>query len=247
MIPFPSNRARPQPDFSVGFGRYSFTQDQMVKLKQFVGEPMSQVTAYFSATTRMFFPFLTCEVRCGVAALDIADRQNSHSGTVAVRAIVELYKSVKREEELHREILAFSISHDNESVRIYGHYPVIEGSKITFYRHPIRSFSFVEMDGGERWTTYRFTKNVYDHHAPKMLKLICSAIDDLQDNIDFDLSQAATFSQSRPQSSQQSIASSIQDDNSKVSFVASQNVTPSTSVTQTEPAFKRPRHKQAGG
>jgi hypothetical protein len=66
----------------------------------------------------MWFPFLMCEVKCGAEALDIADRQNAHSATLAVRGVVELYRAVKQEKELHREILAFSISHDNITVRI---------------------------------------------------------------------------------------------------------------------------------
>jgi len=49
--------------------------------------------------------FLTCEVKCGAAALDVADRQNLHSMTVALRGVVELYKAGKREKELHWEIL----------------------------------------------------------------------------------------------------------------------------------------------
>ena len=141
-------------------------------------------------------------MKCGAAALDIADRQNAHSMTVAVRALVELFRSVKREKELDREILAFSISHDHRSVRIYGHYPVIEGDKTTFYRHPIRTFDFTEQEGKEKWTTYKFTKNVYDDHSVKLHKMICSAIDDLPADINFDLSQSASFSQSTPQSSQ---------------------------------------------
>lgn len=56
----------------------------------------------------MYFPFLTCEVKCGAAALDIADRQNAHSMILAVRGVVELFRLVKREKEPHREILAFS-------------------------------------------------------------------------------------------------------------------------------------------
>ena len=67
--------------------------------------------------------------------------------TLAVRSIVELYKAVKREKKLHREILAFSISHDHRTVRIYGHYAIIAGDKTTFYRHPIREFSFRGQDG----------------------------------------------------------------------------------------------------
>jgi hypothetical protein len=49
----------------------------------------------------MYFPFLTCEVKCGAAALDVADQQNAHSMTIAVRGIVELFRLVKREKELY--------------------------------------------------------------------------------------------------------------------------------------------------
>jgi len=123
---------RPQPDYSVGFGRSAFTDDQLEKLKPFVGEVTDTFTSYFMATWQMYFPFLTCEVKCGAAALDVADRQNAHSMTLAVRGIVELFRLVKREKELHREILAFSTSHDHRTVRIYGHYPIINGDKTTF-------------------------------------------------------------------------------------------------------------------
>jgi hypothetical protein len=81
---------------------------------------------------------------------------------MAVRGVVELFRLVKREKELHREILAFLVSHNDRTVRIYGHYPMINGKKTTFYRHPIREFSFMELDGKEKWTVYEFTKNVYD-------------------------------------------------------------------------------------
>jgi hypothetical protein len=118
--------------------------------------------SYFMATYYMYLPFLTCEVKCGAAALDIADRQNTHSMTLAVRGIVELFRLVKCEQDLHREILAFSISHDYRAVRIYGHYAEINGREQKYYRHPIREFSFTELDGKEKWTAYKFTKNVYD-------------------------------------------------------------------------------------
>jgi hypothetical protein len=102
------------------------------------------------ATWQMYFPFLTCEVKCGAAALDVTDRQNAHSMTLAVRGVVELFRLVKRENKLYREILAFSISHDHRTVRIYGHYPIIDGKKTTFYRHPIHEFSFTALDSKEK-------------------------------------------------------------------------------------------------
>ena len=122
-------------------------------------------------------------------ALDVADRQNAHSMTLAVRAIVELFRLIKREKELNREILAFSISHDHESVRIYGHYPVVEATKTTFYRHPIRKFNFTELEGRDKWTTYKFTKSIYHTWMPTHFTRLCSVVDALPANLSFELSQ----------------------------------------------------------
>ena len=113
--------SRPQPDYSIGFERSAFTDSQLEKLKTFVGEPPDAFTSYFMGTWQIYFPFLTFEVKCGTAGLNIADLQNAHSMMLAVRGVVELFRLVKREKELHQEILAFSISHDHQTVRIYGH------------------------------------------------------------------------------------------------------------------------------
>jgi hypothetical protein len=69
---------------------------------------------------------------------------------IAISAVVELFRYVKREKELDREILAFSISHDHESVRIYDHYSLVDDEKTTFYRHSIRKFDFTEQDKREK-------------------------------------------------------------------------------------------------
>jgi len=176
---------RPQPDYAVGFKRTAFTENQLSKIKPILGDIMDE--SFFMATYYMYFPFLTCEVKCGAAALDVADRQNAHSMTLAVRAIVELFRLVKREQELYRQILAFSISHDHRSVRIYGHYPVIKGKDTTFYRHPICTFDFTELEGKEKWSAYKFTKNVYDIWMPKHLDRIRSAIDELPPDFHFEV------------------------------------------------------------
>jgi hypothetical protein len=139
----------------------------------------------------MYFPFLACEIKCGAAALDVADWQNAHSMTLAVRAVVELFRLVKREKEIYWEILAFSVSHDHRLVRIYGHYAVIDGIKTTFYRYPIRTFDFTELDGKEKWTAHSFTKNVYNTWMPTYLKRLRSAIDDLPPELDFDVAPLA--------------------------------------------------------
>ncbi|KAF6804173.1 hypothetical protein CSOJ01_10371 [Colletotrichum sojae] len=182
---------RPQPDYSVGFRREAFTDDQLKKLEPFVGNFIAGDQSLFMATYLMHFPFLTCEVKCGTAALDIADRQNAHSGTLAVRAVVELFRLVKREQEINREILAFSISHDHLCARIYGHYPELRGKDTKYFRHPIRKFDFTELEGRDKWTAYCFTKNVYTHWMPTHFKRICSAIDQLPSKLDFDVPSLA--------------------------------------------------------
>ena len=197
----------------------------------------------------MYFPFLTCEVKCGAAALDVADRQNAHSMTIAVRGIVELFKLGKREKELHREILAFSISHDHRTVRIYGHYPIINGKKTTFYRRPIHEFSFTALDGKEKWTAYKFTRNVYDLWMPTHLKRICSVIDNLPPNIDFEvgesgLSQGLENYQLSGYPSQD--AESLPEEaGSQASRISSREVAPHTSVSERVEArvSKKPRKR----
>ena len=168
-------------------GRSAFTNSRLEKLTPFVGEMTDTFTSYFMATWKMYLPFLTCEVKCGAAALDVADRQNAHSMTLAVKGVVELFRLVKREKELHREILAFSISHDHSSVRIYSHYPLIDGNK-TSYRHPIHKFDFTVLEGKEKWTAYKFTKKVYDIWMLTHLKRIRSVINDLAPDLDFEVS-----------------------------------------------------------
>lgn len=244
----PLTKPRPQPDYSVGFRREAFTNVQLQKLQPFVGELTEN--SFFMATYYMYFPFFSSEVECGAAALDVADRQNAHSMTLAVRGVVELFTLVKREKELHREILAFSISHDHRSVRIYGHYPVIEGDKTIFYRHPIRDFSFTELDGREKWTAYKFTKNVYDTWMPAHFKRFCVAIDDIPPNIHFELSDEPDL-QFSPSSG---LSQSLQIHHLSESMVAaddgfrlldSQELTPDTSITQTSEQvnFKKPKKK----
>lgn len=167
--------SQPQPSYSVGFDRETFTDDQLKKLALFISDfTRSTHLSYFLGTFNMYFPFLACETKCGAVNMDISDRQNAHSMSLAVRAVTELFRCVERENEVHREILAFSVSHDNSSVRIYGHYPVIDGEDTRYYRRLIRAF-FLD-DGIEKWTAYRFIKNLYEIWMPEHLNRICSAI-----------------------------------------------------------------------
>ena len=117
--------------------------------------------------------------KCGEKGLNQADRQNVRSASTAVNAILQLYRSVSWVEKLHRKILVFSVSHDDEWVKIYGHYALIEQDTATFHRHPIHRFSFAAYDGKDRWTAYSFIRKVYDYFAPIILKAIRDAVSQL--------------------------------------------------------------------
>jgi hypothetical protein len=64
---------------------------------------------------------------------------------------------------------------------------VIKGKDTAFYRHPIRTFDFTELEGKEKWSAYKFTRNVYDIWMPKHLDRIRSVIDELPSEFDFEV------------------------------------------------------------
>lgn len=170
---------RPQPDYAVGFQQAAFTPEQQGKLKPWIGDPLACDQSHFMATYMMLFPFLTCEVKSSAASLDAADHQNGLSMTIAVRGVVQLFRAVGREAELHREILGFSVSHDACSVRLYGHFAEIDGQSTRCYRETIRNFYFTEQEGKERGTSYRIITNIYATWVPMHLDRIRSAVDQL--------------------------------------------------------------------
>lgn len=184
----PATSIRPQPDFSVGFRRSVFSDDQLDKLQPLLGGPSA--LSYFRATYNMYFPVLTCEAKCGTTGLEVADRQNAHSMTLAVRGIVELFRLAKKENNLHRELLTFSVSHDHRSVKLYGYYSIIKGPKTKIYRHSIHAFDITALDGKERWTIYKFAVGVYNH-SYTLLKRILSVIDQLPPDFSLQLAQSS--------------------------------------------------------
>ncbi|KAL8906160.1 MAG: hypothetical protein Q9207_002193 [Kuettlingeria erythrocarpa] len=222
---------RPQPDFAVGLKSSALTSDQLRKLQPSIGD--WQTTSRLVATDEMYFPFLTGEVKCGNEALDIADRQNAHNAAVAANAVVELYRLVSRQDELSQKILTFSISHNNEVVRIYGHYALIKGKDTLFYRHPIKNFYFTSESGEEKWTSYKFTINVFEIFYPIHHERICSAVDQLPNPEDF---AVESFSQ------QSNLESIEQNDSSQLTTSYSQQTEPQLPSSQTsEPVFKKPK------
>ncbi|KAK5228842.1 hypothetical protein LTR47_008257 [Exophiala xenobiotica] len=238
----PITSPRPQPDFAVGFRRSVFSDDQLSKIQPLLGDFES--LSCFKATYYMLFPFLTCEVKCGAAGLELADRQNAHSMTLAVRGIVELFKLGKREKELHRELLTFSISHDHRTVRLYGYYPVFDGPKTKTHRHQIHIFDIAALNGKEKWTTYKFTVAVY-HHSLTLLNRILSIVDDLPPDFALQLTQQSEAQLSEPSGLSQQLDNQVLAEIShpQSSQLDLQQMTPDTS-TQDKAASKQKKKKK---
>ncbi|KAF2759474.1 hypothetical protein EJ05DRAFT_509225 [Pseudovirgaria hyperparasitica] len=178
---------RPQPDYGLGFRSDAFSIEQYMKLLPFLGNLVTD-SGLIAATFNMYLPFFSAEVKSGAADLDVADRQNAHTQTVCLRGLYTLFRLVGREKELHREVNGFSISHNYELVRIWGHYAVIDGDNVKYYRHKIHTFS-IGSDGNARWTAYTFVRNLYDLWLPKHFERICEVIDALPADVNFDVSE----------------------------------------------------------
>ncbi|OMP83420.1 hypothetical protein BK809_0004801 [Diplodia seriata] len=63
-----------------------------------------------------------------------------------------------------------------EKLKVLG---VASNDKTKYYRHKIRTLYLTDQNGKERWTAYKFTKNVYDNWMPPHFKRICNAIDEI--------------------------------------------------------------------
>ena len=165
---------QPMPDGSVGFRRSAFSSEQLAELRVFLGD--EGMVSNFAATLNLLFPFITCEAKRSQGSLDPADNANAHSSFIAVRAIVYLYQLAGLEtKELNRMILGFSVSHNDDEVRIWAYYPFIQDKGITYHRCRIKRF-FLQEEPDHRWTAYRFVGGVYEVWAKAHLDRIKNVI-----------------------------------------------------------------------
>jgi len=167
---------RPEPDLAVGFLHSVFTVSENEKLTNYTS--FENLTR---PTDEMCFPFLMCEIKCGNRGLDYADRQNMHSCSVAVKALLKLeqkadqYREDKQFESLLGQILVYSISHDQNDARVWGHYALVEGEKWTYYRHHVGKFDIAHEER-DLLALYNFARNVLTVYAPKLLKRVQKAV-----------------------------------------------------------------------
>jgi len=107
----------------------------------------------------------------------------------------------------------------------------------------LHEFSFTTLDGKEKWTAYRFTKNVYDVWMPKHFERICSAIDQLPSKLDFDVPSLPDTGLSQELEShhlsQPDDTASASKEDDRQSDIADNRITPDTSFTGPGAAKRR--------
>lgn len=82
----------PCPDLTVGLLPSAFTELELDKLHR--RYDTSDTPSRF--TRNLYFPFFTCEAKCGANGLNESDRQNTRSAATAINAILQLYRQKKR-------------------------------------------------------------------------------------------------------------------------------------------------------
>ncbi|KAI9888820.1 MAG: hypothetical protein M1814_006223 [Vezdaea aestivalis] len=173
---------KPRPDYVAGLQRKAFTKTEIEKLQNY-----TTIERPFLFTPNLSFPFLICEAKTGLVGMDNAHRQNIHSGSIAVAAIITLYQNAFRKDSdevkgLFSKILVFTISHDHTTAKLFGHYAIASNSYargFACYRSEIALHSLTLDEGKDRYKMYNFTINLYREFAPEHLKRIRDAIAEL--------------------------------------------------------------------
>ncbi|KAI4156097.1 MAG: hypothetical protein LQ340_000527 [Diploschistes diacapsis] len=167
---------RPKPDYVAGLPEKAFSRDELDILKKY-----ATPTRPFRFTNELCFPFLICEAKSGEVGLNRANRQNLHSAGIAVRALIELHWAAYEQDDPHvpyGQVLVFTISHNHNTVDIYGHFGMLAGDgagKLEIYRRQIALYSLSLNEGRDRNKSYNFVYNVYQQFVPQHLARIKEA------------------------------------------------------------------------
>lgn len=161
----------PQPDYCVGFSWDAFTDPQLEILKSAANGPND-----FTATKRMFFPFLLCEVKSPVQSIYHAESQNAHNAFMTVRSMVKLFRMADPDRNVSGEVMAFSVSYNSDEVLIHAYYPFLKGERIDVCRRELYRGYLEPARNSTPWRSWDIVRNVYEVWAPVLRDRLCSAI-----------------------------------------------------------------------
>lgn len=161
-------KVSPRPDYCVGFSRRAF-DDLFDRIDKWdVDEHRLAPTLW------MYFPFLTCEAKSYQESIQYAHNQNALSMTLAISGVVDLFRAVRSEGSIDREILGFSVSYNHTGASVYGHYPTLNGAKTAIYRTNICKLEFASCS--DRWAAHKVVRRIYEDWAPMHFRRLYEAV-----------------------------------------------------------------------
>jgi len=164
---------QPKPDYVAGIASSAFRDEEWEKL-----EKCANTNSKGLVTGEMCFPFLICEVKTGTDSIRDAERQSMHAASIAVNALIKLYEEANLRQELDRTILAFSVSHNANEIKLHGHYADLQIG-IRYYRHELYRCELGTSSNQEQWRVYKIVMSIYDTFFEKHLERVRHAVSHL--------------------------------------------------------------------
>lgn len=161
-------KVSPMPDYCVGFSRRAF-DELFDRIDKWDGDKHR-----IAPTLWMYFPFLTCEAKSYQESIQYADNQNTLSMALAISGVVDLFRAVRSEGSIDREILGFSVSYNHTGASVYGHYPTLNGAQTTIYRTDVCTLQFASCS--DRWAAHKVVRRIYEDWAPMHFRRLHEAV-----------------------------------------------------------------------
>jgi hypothetical protein len=90
-----------------------------------------------------------------------------HSASIAVQAIVQLYRKISAIEEINRKILAFSVAYNNSEVKIFRHFASVGEESMKYFRHRVYVADVAADFASSEWCkSYNVIRAIYNKFFP---------------------------------------------------------------------------------
>ncbi|VUC33045.1 unnamed protein product [Clonostachys rosea] len=168
------NLAQVSNPIMTGFDIKAFPEEHMRALSEHFCS-YGQLAALRPATL-VYFPFLLCEVASSQESLNLAELRNIQSAGTIIQGLVTLFDTADQLELLNRNIIVFSLAHNDTFARVMGHFPVIEDGVVKHREHHLMTDD-ISVEAGK---CHRFIRHLveklYMEWSPRYLLLIQGAL-----------------------------------------------------------------------
>ncbi|CAH0050329.1 unnamed protein product [Clonostachys solani] len=157
-----------------GFDKRAFPEGHMRPLSEHFSRHGRLAALRPSAA--VYFPFLLCEVASSHESLHLAELKNTRNADAIIQGLTTLFHTADQLELLNRNIVVFSLAHNDTIARVIGHYPVIDGG-IVHHRAYHLITDDISVEAGKCYRIIRhFVERLYQEWSPGHLLLIQGAL-----------------------------------------------------------------------